>query len=105
MSVAKRILSFLLASLIMLSVITVSILNVYADSTNSSQVYVNISNEKGSMNLTKEGTLDWVHVAKTSDRKTVSNEGGTKPEVIDTMKLSVNSGKTFGQKADQVWRY
>ncbi len=65
-----------------------------------------VANASGTMDLTKEGTVDWMHITSEQiNRKALPEEEEPTAEIIDFMNVSAASGRTFGQVKDQVMRY
>ena len=81
-------------------------------------VSVEVTDPAGSMNLTEMGNADWLHFNGDSNscfpiRKADADELAAYnawvqqygDNIIDYMSTSGTSGRTFGQTADQVWRF
>ena len=100
-SVLKRVLAILLV----LSMLPISVF-----AADGGAVTVTAVPGTGTMNLTEEGTTDWIHLTGNSSgpyivHKAVPDDKEITGEILDFMNPSTASGHTFGQVVDQVWRY
>ena len=108
----KKVLSLMLASVMTFSTAAVAAPVAVAAETgqekekNNGRVLVEVANASGTMDLTKEGTVDWMHITSEQiNRKALPEEEEPTAEIIDFMNVSAASGRTFGQVKDQVMRY
>lgn len=108
----KKVLSLMLASVMTFSTAAVAAPVAVAAETgqekekNNGRVLVEVANASGAMDLTKEGTVDWMHITSEQiNRKALPEEASPTAEIIDFMNVSAASGRTFGQVKDQVMRY
>lgn len=106
MKKTRRILSLVLAFVLTFSVMSPMAAYAEGESGTANRVAVGVTTATGTMDLTQEGTTDWMHITSEQiNRKAKPVAGEVTAECIDFMNASAASGRTFGQVTDQVWRY
>lgn len=102
---AKRILCLVMAFALLLPLMAPMGAKAEEVVTDNSHVVVGVETASDAMDLTAVGTTDWMHFTSEKTNQKMNVTGEELPDIIDFMNASAASGRTFGQTADQIWRY